>query len=276
MTIEQIEGFGLTINEELLQRLGIESVDELIDCSTPGLVRKLEEIDELKSYFDQITRYYNAHVTDFENALTMAKAIIKVATNDDGRKSSEKVYVDYIEERVKTLDSLKAKCWKKGLMPKEVPTSIYDIAGLRIIVDYKDKIDRISEILHHTDGLSWPFIEDEDGNKKEKRTKNYIDNPKENGYRGLHLTPEVLVPDKHIHVPVEIQIRTNGQHLWAKMEHKLNFKPIFSGSISEDEQKWFKEAAEKMLEFDERITSIRIAREPDKVIPPPNQNNNPQ
>lgn len=280
MTIEQIEEFGLTINEELLQRLGVDSVEELCTCarSKPelDLIERLEELDELKPYFAKITKYYDSRIGDFEDALTLATATIAVAINDKHRAESEKFFVSYVKSRIKTLKSLKEKCWRKGLMPNEISTGIYDIAGARIILDYVDKIDAVREALHDADGFSWSYEEDEDGGRHEKHTKNYIDHPKENGYRGFHLTPEVIV--KHKHVPVEIQIRTNGQNLWASMEHKLNFKPIFPGSIDEEEQRrqfnQFKEAAELLAALDKIFVDIRNVRTPDKVVPKENDSTN--
>lgn len=268
MTIEQIQAFGLVVNDELLKRLALDNVEELCVCakSKQGLIKSLEEIDELKPYFNKITKYYNSRVKDFKDALILAMAAIEVAVDDEGE--DEKFYVNRVESRIKSLESLKAKCWRKGLMPDEIKTGIYDIAGARIILDYEDKIDSVRAALHDVKDFSWSYEEDEDGKVYEKHTKDYIRTPKANGYRGFHLTPEVFV--KHRSIPVEIQIRTSGMHLWADMEHKLNFKPIFPGSIDEKEQQRqfdeFKKASELLAALDKIFVDIKNVRTPDKIV----------
>ena len=51
--------------------------------------------------------------------------------------------------------------------------------------------------------------------------KDYISQPKPNGYRSLHLTIRlpVFFAEKEIHVPVEIQLRTIAMDFWASLEH---------------------------------------------------------
>ena len=56
--------------------------------------------------------------------------------------------------------------------------------------------------------------------------KDYIANPKPNGYRSLHLclSVPVFLLDGCIEVPVEVQIRTVAMDFWASLEHQLRYK----------------------------------------------------
>jgi len=56
--------------------------------------------------------------------------------------------------------------------------------------------------------------------------KDYIREPKSNGYRSLHLVVRVPVfLSSHTEsVPVEVQIRTIAMDFWASLEHELRYK----------------------------------------------------
>src|SRR5699024_255650 len=68
------------------------------------------------------------------------------------------------------------------------------------------------------------FLKQED--VKLLKRKDYIENPKENGYRSLHLVVSipVFLSEKIAHTPVELQIRTIGMDMWASLEHKMRYK----------------------------------------------------
>lgn len=60
--------------------------------------------------------------------------------------------------------------------------------------------------------------------------KDYIEHPKENGYRSLHLivsTP-VNFSDCKRNIMIEIQIRTVGMDSWASLEHQLCYKKDYN------------------------------------------------
>ena len=56
--------------------------------------------------------------------------------------------------------------------------------------------------------------------------KDYIKNPKSNGYRSYHMIVEIPVFFAKGKTPmrVELQIRTNGMDFWATLEHQLRYK----------------------------------------------------
>lgn len=92
--------------------------------------------------------------------------------------------------------------------------SLRDIAGVRVICCYVDDIYRLAELLKKQDDIQ--MIEEKD----------YIRQPKANGYRSLHLVMEVPVylANGKVFIPVEVQIRTVAMDFWASLEHSLHYK----------------------------------------------------
>jgi putative GTP pyrophosphokinase len=89
------------------------------------------------------------------------------------------------------------------------------------------------------------------------RVKNYVDNPKESGYRSLHVVvavPVYLVNRKKI-VPVEIQFRSLAMDAWASLEHRLRYKN--KGELAQDIEDTLKECADILHDVDERMSRVR-------------------
>lgn len=123
-----------------------------------------------------------------------------------------------MEWRLKSPHSVVEKMKRRNL-PVEVSSikgNIEDIAGIRVICHYIKDIYRMSDLLLRQDDIHLLKIKD------------YIKNPKENGYRSLHLVVEVPVylANEKVMVPVEIQIRTIAMDFWATLEHHYVIKMI--------------------------------------------------
>ena len=88
------------------------------------------------------------------------------------------------------------------------------------------------------------------------KVKDYIKNPKENGYRSLHLVVEVpvyLAEEKKM-VTVEIQIRTIAMDFWATLEHSLRYKN--KDEVSDDIRQRLFDCAESITEIDQEMEAI--------------------
>ena len=87
-------------------------------------------------------------------------------------------------------------------------------------------------------------------------TRDYIQCPKENGYRSLHLLIEipVFLREGRIMVPVEVQIRTIAMDTWASLEHELKYKR--KEKLSEKDELQLLRCAEAMAEVDRRMQDI--------------------
>ena len=124
--------------------------------------------------------------------------------------------IEYITSRIKTEESMKEKLKRKNLpITKEMAlTKIYDAAGIRIICSYIDDVYAVVEMIKKYKDI------------KILKEKDYIKNPKENGYRSYHLVLQIplnIAGDKHF-VNVEIQIRTIAMDFWSSLEHQMKYK----------------------------------------------------
>ena len=125
-----------------------------------------------------------------------------------------------IKSRLKSPVSIIEKLLRKDpdLMPEGMEESIeknlYDVAGIRVICAFQEDIYSLADLLIQQDYI------------RLIRTKDYIKNPKPNGYRSLHLILEVPVFLKSGKTPVkvEVQFRTIAMDFWASVDHKLRYK----------------------------------------------------
>ena len=124
--------------------------------------------------------------------------------------------IHHIDSRLKSPRSIIEKLQRKG-WPVSVESAeehLNDIAGVRIVCNYIDDIYRLANMLVRQKDLELVC------------QKDYIRNPKPNGYRSLHLVLRVpLFLSSHTElVPVEVQIRTIAMDFWASLEHQLRYK----------------------------------------------------
>ena len=141
--------------------------------------------------------------------------------------------IHHMECRLKSPRSLFEKLERKGL---EIEiASIYqitDMAGIRVICNYIDDVYAVASLLLKQDDI------------KLIRRRDYIKEPKESGYRSLHLV-------------VEIQLRTIAMDTWASLEHELKYKR--SGGITPEMEEELKDCANAMAEVDRRMEEIHKA-----------------
>ena len=89
-----------------------------------------------------------------------------------------------------------------------------DIAGVRIVCSFVSDVYAIFDAL--TGQTDVRVLE----------VRDYIREPKANGYKSLHAIVEVPVflSSGPVPVRVEIQIRTVAMDFWASLEHKIQYK----------------------------------------------------
>ena len=124
--------------------------------------------------------------------------------------------INSIKSRLKSVSSIREKLERKNLpmTARTVEDNLYDVAGLRVICSFPEDVYLLADALLSQDDIT--LIE----------KKDYIKNPKPNGYRSLHLIVEVpifLAREKH-KMKVEIQLRTIAMDCWASLEHQLRYK----------------------------------------------------
>ncbi len=160
-------------------------------------------------------------IEDFREYMVLYNSAIREVTtkleilNDELSLRQSKNPIQFIKSRVKKPTSIINKLQRlEQDINVESVTSLNDVAGIRVIASFIDDVYDIAEMLVKQDDI------------KLVRVKDYIKNPKPNGYRSYHMIIEVPVyfSDKKEFVKVEIQIRTVAMDFWASLEHQLRYK----------------------------------------------------
>jgi putative GTP pyrophosphokinase len=156
--------------------------------------------------------------------------------------------IHHMECRLKSLSSIMEKIEKKG-WPMELDSvyKVTDFAGVRVVCKYLDDIYKVEKSLLRQDDIILV------------RRNDYIENPKESGYRSLHIIVEVpiFLSNQTYNMPVEIQIRTIAMDTWASLEHELKYK--CKKEIPDEVALELQNCAKTMAELDEKMDRIHKA-----------------
>ena len=181
---------------------------------------------------------------------TYHAAIREVSTKLEILDDEFRVRYDYnpihhMESRLKSPKSLFEMLERKGFsIDMDSIHKITDVAGIRVICNYIDDVNAVAALLLQQDDI------------KLLRRSDYIKEPKESGYRSLHLVVQipVFLSDKTELVPVEIQFRTIAMDTWASLEHELKYKR--AGGITPEMEQELKDCAAAMAEVDRKMEQI--------------------
>ena len=155
--------------------------------------------------------------------------------------------INSIKSRLKTLPSLREKLERKHI-PFDVDTleqQINDIAGVRVICSFPEDVYTMANAFLAMDDI------------EVLQRKDYISNPKPNGYRSLHLIvaiPVHLAEGKRM-TKVEIQLRTIAMDFWASLEHQLRYKQ--DNALTEEMAAELYECAQLSAALDIRMDNLR-------------------
>lgn len=181
----------------------------------------------------------------YESAIREVKTKLEILDSEFKTKYDYNP-IHHIEDRLKSPQSILEKLQRKGL-PFNCDTArsaLNDIAGVRVICNYIEDIYTVADLLTMQDDVELV------------KRKDYIETPKPNGYRSLHLvisTP-VYLSDRKEMVNVEVQIRTIAMDFWASLEHELKYKTDVE--VSNNLAQQLKECAETIAATDEKMQSI--------------------
>ncbi len=165
--------------------------------------------------------------------------------------------INFISSRVKSNQSIIGKMIRRRipLTIENMEKEIQDIAGIRIICSYEDDIYHLADALLQQDNVTL------------LKRKDYIANPKPNGYRSLHLIVSVPVyfADQKRDVPVEVQIRTIAMDFWASLEHSMKYKQEIKDQDIVAAR--LKSCADRIAEVDKEMQDIRQQIDAGKDVP---------
>lgn len=188
----------------------------------------------------------------FKNATLLYSCALKeMATkieiiNEEFAAGSGTNPIEHVKIRMKSASSMAAKLVRRGFEPtfENAVENIDDIAGMRVICSFTPDIYKIAEIISLRSDISVIKIKD------------YIKNPKSNGYRSLHmiLGVPVFLSNEIKQTKVELQIRTIAMDFWASLDHKIRYK--FEGSAPQNINDDLFECAEIVARLDKKMYEL--------------------
>lgn len=225
--------------EEVTAQENVIAVRDLVPMRA-AMDDSMERIADMKDQFSQtidpILRMYNAAMC----ATTARLEIIE----DEFKYRKLRCPIHHIDTRLKSAKSILGKLQKKDLdlTLSAACNNIYDIAGIRVVCSYIKDVYLIRDRLMAQDDVIIMQIKD------------YIETPKENGYRSLHMVIRVPVyfMNKKQLVPVELQIRTLAMDLWASLEHDIKYKCLYQ-TETENFSEELKECSRLIYEAEEKM-----------------------
>ena len=191
---------------------------------------------------------YTELMMRYNCAMLEIKTKLDVLNNELSLESDSNPF-ESISCRLKSPKSIIEKLRRKGypLTVESIEENLNDVAGIRVICSFPEDIYKLSDRLCSQDDIRLIEIKD------------YIKNPKENGYRSLHLILEIpifLLNEKK-YMRVEVQFRTIAQDFWASLEHKVKYKKEIDPKSEAEIKKELKQCAEEITKLDLRMQDIR-------------------
>ncbi len=186
-------------------------------------------------------------MTQYKCAMLEVKTKLDVLNTEMSLKGEHNPF-QTISCRIKSPESIVEKLKRKGLSVKaeDIYNNLTDVAGIRVVCSYPDDIYILADRLCSQDDIT--VLE----------RKDYIKEPKPNGYRSLHLILEVPVffMNEKKNMVVEVQLRTIAMDFWASLEHKIRYKKQLTEGAEQiaDELQL---CAEEIAQIDARMQEIR-------------------
>ncbi len=218
---------------------------DLSDIPSGGQLISLDNfLDQVDSGLEPVREFfanYNCAVLEVETKFKVLNE--RFSTRYDGNP------IESIKTRIKSPESIIRKLNKKGypISLQSIEDNIYDVAGVRVICSFEENIYMLAEYLLAQDDVE--LVE----------KKDYIKNPKESGYRSLHLiirTPIFTEFGKKM-MYVEVQLRTIAMDFWASLEHKLRYKKDIPAELVNELGLELAACAEEAAKLDHRMQRVR-------------------
>lgn len=197
-----------------------------------------DDIDTNNEKFKDIMYIYSQALKAIEQKIDIIKY--------DYEYNEEYHSIDHVMSRIKSPESILKKMQKdnKKCTYKDMIEDINDIAGIRIICPLKSDVYKIRDYIREFNDIE--IIKEKD----------YIEHPKESGYKSYHIILKVpiFIGKEESRVKVEIQIRTLAMDFWASLEHKLRYKP--NGEINDKVSVELMRCADDINVLDEKMINL--------------------
>lgn len=201
----------------------------------------LSEMNNVIKASNQMQKFLNIYEAGLKQMVTKLEILSKEFQFEKKHKP-----IETIKYRIKDPSSIIQKLDRKGIefSFKAIVENIRDVAGIRVTCPFIADVYAIADMLCSQEDIT--LIE----------TKDYIEHPKPNGYRSLHLVVKIPVyfSEFRQEVIVELQIRTVGMDSWASLEHQLCYKKEYN--ITDEIVAELKRCADVIADNDRRMQRI--------------------
>ena len=210
-----------------------------------NVISRIYSNNEIKERLQTYTAPYRELMSYYRCAMMEVSTKFNVL-DEDLSLQYDRNPIEAIKTRLKSPESIMDKLSRRGLpfSAESIEQNLNDIAGVRVICAYISDIYMLRDALLRQDDIVL------------LQEKDYIKNPKPNGYRSLHLIVEtpIFLHDQKKQMRVEVQFRTMAMDWWASVEHKLRYK---KPAAPEEVNSELKECAEISADLDKRLEKLR-------------------
>lgn len=210
-----------------------------------NVISRIYSNNEIKERLQTYTAPYRELMSYYRCAMMEVSTKFNVLDEELSLKYDRNP-IEAIKTRLKSPESIMDKLSRRGLpfSAESIEQNLNDIAGVRVICAYISDIYMLRDALLRQDDIVL------------LQEKDYIKNPKPNGYRSLHLIVEtpIFLHDQKKQMRIEVQFRTMAMDWWASVEHKLRYK---KPAAPEEVNSELKECAEISADLDKRLEKLR-------------------
>lgn len=211
--------------------------------SKQAMMMKLmpESITNRFEEYKNLMCYYQCAIMEIETKFKVLNAQFSL--------QKERNHIETIKTRLKSPESILEKLERKGypISVNSIEKNLDDVAGVRVICPFIQDIYILYQCFSQQDDI------------KILEIKDYIKNPKPNGYRSLHMIVEVpifLQNEKRL-MRVEVQLRTIAMDFWASLEHRLRYKKDLNEELAAMLSEELKQCAEESAGLDLRMGMVK-------------------
>ena len=218
----------MKISDELAKEL----LNEFLPDDPDEELKVLEQLDILLMRYESAIREIQTKLEILNDELTLTSPQSPISSISSRRKKTANIFE-------------KLKRQGDPLTLESIEENLNDVAGVRVICSFIDDIYKVAEMLVQQDDVQ--LI----------RVKDYIKNPKANGYRSYHMIVQVPVffSSEKRPMRVEVQIRTVAMNFWASLEHQMKYKQNVENA--DEIMKELKQCADTIAATDEKMLEIR-------------------
>ena len=214
------------------ERVAKELMKEFLPDNDEDALRLLEEFDVLMMKYESAIREVRTKLEILNYELSITRETSPISRIFSRRKETLSIF-----QKLKKLG--------QDLTLESIEENLNDVAGIRVICSFVDDIYKVADMLTSQDDITLIQVKD------------YIKNPKPNGYRSYHMIVEVPVffSSEKRPMRVEVQIRTVAMDFWASLEHQMKYKQDIDEADAIMEM--LKECADTIADTDRKMLSIR-------------------